>query len=1451
MVEAINQNNVAEICKSFAASMKSIKGIDEKDIKKSMHAFSSSANYIIEFYKISEKITSTISSKSNVLDTQIIVAQKSLADSIASIIKTISEFNKIEFPSMFSMKLNIVRFKFEVNQLIDMFIGRGGVIESLNQFTELSRNKVIETYDENGKLLKKTEVAGVSFNKIFDSFKEVFDSLSEMIENTKKLNINSIRVGLLINNTRSELFGIEGKRKGIFDLYLDMVFSEKLKPLQYKKTQTLINNLLDNIAAVNQLIPRIITDAKIKNIVLLKIYNNQIIPLLKESILKIESLLSINNINSNNEIIEYITSTVNLINIISDSARSIDIEDLKNYNSLVLPLISSIIYNLSKLVLDRKENPYEFNQSIILSINSYVNDINQLIESISEIGIRNLIKVAIAAKVIEKLVEYIKTIIFTLDKFANEMKGKKFANINESTKKINAIINNFLSIIGGIIVLALASVPLLLAIPFAISAVLLIGIFIKTITWILNGVIRKEVIKNITLSTIRLAIIITAILFMITAVLGMFILITLSLPILAKSAAGTILAMLIISAVVLGIAGLAMLINKIFAAGINKIVYQGLLLMITLIGVMLIATGMIMLLGLAGILFFKDNFWLIALGMFAIVGAVTLAIAGLGYLIAAMVPGIALFTTGIVLVLISITAMLLIGVELLLLAKFKFDDSQRQAIKETTATIIGTVHDVLDALFNGISEDEINRSKQGAFSRFFRSIFKGPAFVIEALATSLTLILTFVSVTMLLIIGLELKLLVHYNIDKDAIEKNVNTIMGAANACIDAIFQPNDKQQEESGGRFGKALKHLFVGAAEVLSLIMGIGKLALVMVAILLIKLVSLELKLIANNDLDASKVKTNINTIMGAANACIDAIFQPNDKQPEGSGSRFLGALGHFFVGLTDMLQLIASIGKLSLMMVTFGLLKLLTNQLISISNLDTSSFSNISEKVQSIMSAAQTCIDAIFQPNDKQQEESGTWLGGIIKKVFKGYGDTLTTILSIGKLSLMLAAIGMIKVVVEHLNEIVNISFTEGIVRKKVETIIGSANVCIDSVFGEDDNIVKEYLKYKKDIKELENVSDFIRILNKQLTVLSKELVKINDITNSILGITPATSDESSLTTIVNTILAPVNTLQSTTIEFSFTGKIGRLAGFESLKNTLIQINDITNSILGITPATSDESSLTTIVNTILAPLDVLQLNELLLNDTKLNFFLIQQEGQLNSIAKSFERVISSFILINNAFNKLNSVGVDESNSTVTDRILTNIKSVADHQFDSRNFNLNIDAFNKLADSVSKFYNINDSKNTKFKEGVDKAIEFTNTINNAKLDNLQTATNLFGKMTEFSNTINGNFEGLADTINDKIMPLLEKLNDALKETNEGIKNGAFNRPIVEGSYEGGGSSNPTDTKGNPIVGQAVNRPKDYSAALSGISTNIVDITKEVEKLRKMFEPNNKATVATVKML
>ena len=369
------------------------------------------------------------------------------------------------------------------------------------------------------------------------------------------------------------------------------------------------------------------------------------------------------------------------------------------------------------------------------------------------------------------------------------------------------------------------------------------------------------------------------------------------------------------------------------------------------------------------------------------------------------------------------------------------------------------------------------------------------------------------------------------------------------------------------------------------------------------------------------------------------------------------------------------------------------------------------------------------------------------------------------------------------------------------------------------------------------------------------ISQILININQANESITKIVVVNTNSEVLADTISSIFKPwVNVENLSGLKnildqinnMSF-GQLILISGkLKSFKNGVIEISEITRSIINIKPIDISRNDLANKLDDLFIP--VMNLydskfinmgNENSRKFNELQKILKERRKSINSISRNTRNILEAFGELNDSFkllndeNKKNFVNSSIFDSIVTD-LFNNTKKIAEFKTDNRKYNTNIKMFDKLIDSVSKIFRLGDTNNANYKEGIDKAIEFTNTISNTKLDNLQTATNLFGKMTEFSKTINGNFEGLADTINDKIMPLLEKLNDALKETNDGIKSGVFNKPV-----ESAGTATTTGTAvvGTTVVGAAGNQPQQKQTPVKDYTSTIGEVKKAVDDLTKLF--------------
>lgn len=103
-------------------------------------------------------------------------------------------------------------------------------------------------------------------------------------------------------------------------------------------------------------------------------------------------------------------------------------------------------------------------------------------------------------------------------------------------------------------------------------------------------------------------------------------------------------------------------------------------------------------------------------------------------------------------------------------------------------------------------------------------------------------------------------------------------------------------------------------------------------------------------------------------------------------------------------------------------------------------------------------------------------------------------------------------------------------------------------------------------------------------------------------------------------------------------------------------------------------------------------------------------------------------------------------------------------------------NLDNVSELIQAVNKVLNESNNLEAANIGGTEKIMtnysKFIDKINSADAKKLKISRDMFHEMAEFSRSISGNFEGLAQSLNDKIMPTLDSIKDFLSELPEQIE-------------------------------------------------------------------------------
>lgn len=86
--------------------------------------------------------------------------------------------------------------------------------------------------------------------------------------------------------------------------------------------------------------------------------------------------------------------------------------------------------------------------------------------------------------------------------------------------------------------------------------------------------------------------------------------------------------------------------------------------------------------------------------------------------------------------------------------------------------------------------------------------------------------------------------------------------------------------------------------------------------------------------------------------------------------------------------------------------------------------------------------------------------------------------------------------------------------------------------------------------------------------------------------------------------------------------------------------------------------------------------------------------------------------------------------------------------------------LSSIKKAGDVMGKFTKISDKDVENNTKVIGNYIKYLDKVNSIKVENVKSVTNLFEKMAQFSKSINGDFNRLADALNEKIAPLLAEL-------------------------------------------------------------------------------------------
>ena len=712
-----------------------------------------------------------------------------------------------------------------------------------------------------------------------------------------------------------------------------------------------------------------------------------------------------------------------------------------------------------------------------------------------------------------------------------------------------------------------------------------------------------------------------------------------------------------------------------------------------------------------------------SLGKFLVfLGTFVLIIFGIGLLAPVLIAGsIALGIVSIALTMI-VVSIIFTAFLLKLLGSIEFTEEDRANIKKSVGVVISTALDIIASIF---SQDMYDPTEKGADPKktAMLGFFGMTGMILKIIGSAIFLMMTTIAVFFILLTAALLILLQKINLDEKDIKERVGIVMRTAQSVIDSIFDPEEKEANATNKSWIRsALEFLGVGPIlKVIDAVLALAYLAVTFFAILMLTLIATNLRLLQEINLDENVIKEKVGIVIKTAQSVIDSIFDPGEKEGTATNKSWIRSVLEY-LGVGPILKIIDAVMAVAYLAITFFAILMLTflaKQLQYISRIDIPS--DIGQKCANIVFAAQQVIDAVMRRDESSPQPANKGIGKLLRFVLPdGLMDMIDGLMSIGFLAVANVAIGMLKKLAEGIISIKDFPvLKQGEIKDATNRIIEASRIIIDAVFDEAGNVAELI----KDAAKSEYCNIFLSTLDKTvktLTGVSDKIIQIGNMDNSIIQ--NATNIIQAVTKIPGTMLKELP--EKNIIK----------AGMSAFKMFMDRISDIID-------LKWDQMQD--------APID------------KINKFTSIPGLIINSIPDT-SKLKKQLKLYKKIYKTLNLYDLIKFDNFKAIQNILSIPSIIEQRSIKNidQMNKKIDLLNRLHQTLSKYGSLPEGQVKTHNKIINDYCRFLNKIEQTDIEKLKTTENVFAKLANFSESINGNFDKLADTLNEKIAPLLEDL-------------------------------------------------------------------------------------------
>lgn len=721
----------------------------------------------------------------------------------------------------------------------------------------------------------------------------------------------------------------------------------------------------------------------------------------------------------------------------------------------------------------------------------------------------------------------------------------------------------------------------------------------------------------------------------------------------------------------------------------------------------------------------------------------------------------------LVLTVVTVASMWLIAHMLKSLSNIKLD---RGKIRSKVHTILGCVGYIYDSLLGdswaeakqGYSEMNMTPEEQAdtAMMLGLGDVVLGILKVASTILNSVTMILTLISVGVVWLIAKMLESIQHIPLDRNKLHNKIRDIMGSVEYLMDSVL--GDSWAEANNGTSDnifintivgifKPIGDVFIGILKTLSAVATTGILMMTIVCVAIVWMISKMLISIQSMEFRPADLKNKLATVMECVSLIMDfatmgGTFQRigdrvtsgplgqaakglrGDQDNGGSMSWYdpilnaLGGAGQFVTGIFQFLKAAMAILNLVAMIFCVGMVYAISKMFKGIQDMKIDG--NI---LKNTLNAIMTATNMIFSWSLGEGEFgspagnalAGALAGGAIGSVIPGVGTIIGALIG-GAIGLAAGPAAKLFSIIEKISSLAAIYFTIGMVFNVAKNILAIYRM---------PNINKNVITSK-----VRNLFSIIKTIQQVITDNSSfgDAIKGWISANFTSGLGSFSKTINRLAEISNNMFNMYSQLRTVNVT-----AMGRKVVF--LLGSIKEIQGAINRLAVVSNTGYNE------VQRISRNLE-----------------------QMQDIPSQLSELVAQITSTDNIDQELLNRSVDE-NINIVRKVDSIIQAVTGIKVNKRLLQDRLNTIGNIQDQLQKFTHITGTDVKNSKDLTDNYIKFINRLDKADLSRLKVMERTMAHWASLAHAINGNFEGLAKSLNEHIAPMLEKMNTTMDKVSE----------------------------------------------------------------------------------